>query len=364
MFKEGDMAKVASIQHKIFNMHATHAVAVKDTLSKSGSKTPGVDGVVWKTQKDKGEVVLQVRNIMYNLSKYEPKPVKRVWIPKDNGDVRPLGIPCMIDRAVQRVYIYGIDPISEIVSDQDSYGFRLGRSAGDAILSVRGKLIHPKSSEWVMEADIKNCFDQFDHDYLLKVCPLYRKVDRKVMDKWLKVCIIDKGKTYWPKTGTPQGGTISPVLCNLALNGLESTIKESIRTFRGKWQRNIKVHIVRYADDFIVVGQTREELESIIKPINKFLNERGLRLNLNKTRIRHISQGFNFLGFKIAKRRYKHWKRSDMKKHTSDDRIVVLPQPQKLKNFRLTYKNTIKKMYKGNITRLIITLNPLLRGLK
>lgn len=219
VFKEGDMVKVASIQHKIFNMHATHAVAVKDTLSKSGSKTPGVDGVVWKTQKDKGEAVLQVRNIMYNLSKYEPKPVKRIWIPKDNGDVRPLGIPCMIDRAVQKVYIYGIDPISETVSDQDSYGFRLGRSAGDAILSVRGKLIHPKSSEWVMEADIKNCFDQFDHDYLLKVCPLYRKVDRKVMGKWLKTCIIDNGKTYWPKTGTPQGGTISPVLCNLALNG-------------------------------------------------------------------------------------------------------------------------------------------------
>jgi len=204
------------------------ALAVKRVTENQGKKTPGVDGETWSTPETKSRAMLSLTR-----RRYQPRPLKRVYIPKSNGKMRPLGIPTMRDRAMQALHLLALEPIAECTADRNSYGFRPKRSAADAIGQCFINFERDDRAPWVLEGDIKGCFDNISHDWLIANVPM----DSAVLRKWLKAGFIEK-QTRWPtEAGTPQGGIISPVLANIALDGLEARLREKFR------RKTDKVHL-------------------------------------------------------------------------------------------------------------------------
>src|SRR5713101_8429141 len=206
-------------------------------------------------------------------------------------------VPTMKDRAMQALYLLALEPIAECTADPNSYGFRPKRSAADAMVRCQLIFAGAERAQWVLEGDIKGCFDNISHDWLIAQVPM----DKTILRKWLKAGFIE-GRTWWlTKAGTPQGGIISPVLANMALDGLETELRRKFKQ-AVKFQLSDMVNLVRYADDFIITGRSKEMLENEVKPlVAKFFRERGLELSSEKTRITHIDQGFDFLGFSVRK---------------------------------------------------------------
>ena len=365
---EKDVEKVRYLQISILKDFRTTAIAVRRVTTSNGSKTPGPDGFLAKTNAERNELSARVNKIVRSPSTYEPLAVKRIWIPKKDGTKRPLGIPSIVDRAVQAVYLEAIDPIVECNACKNSFGFRKFRSAQDAVLVLRGKLYHPKASEWVLNADIAKCFDRINHDFLLRSVPVYRKVDRNVLRKMLKSKVIDMRDVIYPLMGTPQGGVLSPVLCNVALNGLEVAIKDkAIELRRSILKRggNPKVHVVRYADDFIVVGPSKKMLVALRPYIEDFLAERGLEISKAKSSLFNIwEQDIEFLGFSLRKRRFNYKKRFEIswKKPSSksSSRIIIRPSIDNLRKFKLKVRAIIRSH--ADLSTLVLKLNEYLRG--
>ena len=204
-----------------------------------------------------------------------------------------LTVPTLHDRAMQELFALGrLRPIAETVADKHSYGFREKRSLHDAITMTFMSLSKKVSAQWILEADIKACFDRISHDWLLENIPL----PQGILRQWLKAGYMESSTLHDTEEGTPQGGIISPILCNMTLDGLEDLV------IKGRNKKRPKLNIIRYADDFIVTGATPEVLLDEIKPnLEKFLAERGLTLSEEKTKMSHISDGFNFLGFNVRK---------------------------------------------------------------
>ena len=279
--KEGRWNKVKTLQRLLTRSFHAKALAVKRVTSNKGKKTPGVDGVLWKTGKARWRAAKSLRR-----RDYKPQPLRRIYIPKKNGRKRPLSIPTMYDRAMQALYKLALAPVAETMADGNSYGFREGRSCADAMAAAFNALSKPNSAPWVLEADITGCYDNISWNWLLSNIP----IDREVLRKWLEAGYVEDGILYPSHKGTPQGGIISPTLANMTLDGLERVIRTAV-------QRRCRVNFVRYADDFIVTGKSRRILEKSIRPaIEKFLAERGLSLSPEKTAITHIRDGFTFLG--------------------------------------------------------------------
>jgi RNA-directed DNA polymerase len=368
VYEKQDIEKVRHLQISILKDFRTTAIAVRRVTTTSGSKTPGLDNIVANTAEEREKIASHVYKIVRNPSTYEPRAVKRTWIPKKDGTKRPLGIPSIIDRAVQAVYLEAIDPLVECHSCKNSYGFRKFRSAQDAVLALRGKLIHPKASEWVLNADIKKCFDRINHEFLLRSVPVYRKVDRNVMKKMLKAKVIDMRDVVHPEMGTPQGSVLSPVLCNVALNGLEETIKQKSIELRIpilKRKGNPKVHVVRYADDFIVIGPSKKMLKALIPCIEEFLSERGLEISQKKSSLFNIWEiNLEFLGFSFRKRRFNYKRRFEVSwskpKKKSSSRIIIKPSIENQEKFKLKVRDIIRRH--SNLSTLVLKLNEYLRG--
>lgn len=286
--REGRWGKAKALQHLLARSFYGRLWAVKRVTGNKGSRTPGVDGMTWNSPGQRWRAAL-------NLSTrgYHALPLRRIYIPKKNGKKRPLGIPTLHDRAMQELYALGLRPIAETVADSHSYGFREKRSLHDAIAMTFTSLSHKVSAQWILEADIKACFDRISHDWLLEHIPL----PKRMLRQWLKAGYMEASTLYDTEDGTPQGGIVSPILCNMTLDGLEDLVIN-----RGRKKKRWKLNFIRYADDFIVTGVTPEILLNEIKPdLVCFLAERGLVLSEEKTKLSHINDGFDFLGFNVRK---------------------------------------------------------------
>ena len=279
--------RAKALQRLLSRSFYARLLAVKRIMSNKGSRTAGIDGVVWNSTAQYWNAAILLR-----VSGYRAQPLRRIYIPKANGKKRPLGIPTLHDRAMQELFAIGLRPIAETTGDPHSYGFREKRSLHDAIQMCFHSLSGRNHAQWILEADIKACFDQISHEWLLENVLL----PRQVLRQWLNCGYIESSTLFPTEAGTPQGGIISPILCNLALDGLQEVI--SI----GRSKRRRKLNFVRYADDFIVTGASREYLQDELLPaLRSFLRERGLELSEEKTAITHINDGFNFLGFNVRK---------------------------------------------------------------
>jgi len=294
--REGRWGKVKSLQRLLTHSFNGKALAVKRVTENQGKETPGVDGAIWKSPEAKYKSIGSLRR-----RGYQPQPLRRVYIPKANGKLRPLGIPTMKDRAMQALYLLALAPVAETQADPNSYGFRPARSTADAIEQSFKLLSRDSAPTWVMEGDIQGCFDNISHEWMLQHIP----TDTEVLRKWLTAGYVEKRTLFPTEAGTPQGGIISPTLANMTLDGLERLLKQAFprKDFGRKRKKyNPKVNLVRYADDFIITGDSRELLENEVRPlVERFLTERGLRLSQDKTRITHINEGFDFLGQNLRK---------------------------------------------------------------
>ncbi|TAK27709.1 MAG: group II intron reverse transcriptase/maturase [Chloroflexota bacterium] len=336
--RQGRWGRVKVLQRLLTHSYSGRAMAVRRVTENQGSKTPGVDGRLWDSATKKTEAVHLLRQ-----RGYRPQPLRRVYIPKSNGKRRPLGIPTMEDRAMQALYLLALDPIAETLGDRNSYGFRLERSPADAIEQCFTVLGRKHSPQWILEGDIKSCFDRISHDWLLAHIPL----DKAILRQWLKVGYMEEHALHPTAEGSPQGGIISPVLANLALDGLERQLRERYPIHVAKAQRGT-VNLVRYADDFIITGRSKELLESEVKPlVERFLGERGLELSPEKTIITHIESGFDFLGQNVRK---------------YDGKLLIKPSKKNVKSFLDKVRKVVKGNKQATAGNLIVRLNPLVRG--
>jgi len=330
--REGRWGKVKSLQWLLTHAFSAKLLAVRRVTRNSGRKTPGVDGIVWKTpaQKLNAARSLQRRG-------YCPKPLRRIYIPKKNGKLRPLGIPTMIDRSQQALHLLGLEPVAETLADPNAYGFRPKRSTADAIEQCFRVLCRKQSAQWIFEADIRACFDRISHPWLQNHIPM----DKTILKKWLAAGYMEEGVVHPTEAGTPQGGIASPVLANMALDGLEEIARRAISA-------NQKVQVVKYADDFIITGTSKEVLETQVKPaVVAFLKERGLELSEEKTHITHIDDGFDFLGFNVRK---------------YNGKLLIKPSKSGVKRFLDDIRELIKANRAATTKGLIQQLNNKLRG--
>jgi len=286
---------VKRLQYLLTHSFYAKLLAVRTICQNKGKRTAGVDGEKWLTSKTKMNAALSLSD-----KKYKAKPLKRVYIEKPGKKKkRPLGIPTMYDRAMQALYAFALGPVAEVTADIASFGFRKYRSAQDACEQAFNCLCRKYSAKWILEGDIKGCFDNINHQWLLDNILM----DRSILTQFLKAGFVYKHHLNPTKAGTPQGGIISPILANMTLDGIESVI--SSRYYSGKsWKsRNPKkVNFLRYADDFIVTADSEETAKEIMELIELFLKERGLELSEEKTLITHIDKGFDFLGWNFRDR--------------------------------------------------------------
>jgi RNA-directed DNA polymerase len=338
--------KVRLLQDKLVNSLSAKLLAVRRVSEKNqGKRTAGVDGIVWLTPETKLSGALSLTK-----KGYKPSPLKRIYIPKKNGKKRPLSIPTIRDRAMQSLYLLALEPVAEVWADKRSYGFRPFRSCQDAIEQTFNSLSMKDNAQWVLEGDIEGCFDNIDHGRLVENIPM----DKTILTMWLKARVILNGELSWLESGTPQGGTISPCLSNMTLDGLERMLTEEFpnkkrRRLEGIQQRGFKVNFVRYADDFIITGESKELLENEVRPrVETFLAERGLRLSPDKTKITDIYDGFDFLGFNIRK--------------YQNNTLIIKPSKDGVQSLLRKVKGIIRAMRPAKQEDLITALNPVIRG--
>ncbi|MFM0120133.1 group II intron reverse transcriptase/maturase [Paraburkholderia sp. RL18-101-BIB-B] len=338
--REGNWRRVKALQRMLTRTLSAKLYAVRRVTQNQGARTAGVDRELWDSPESRWLAVGRLKR-----HGYRPLPLRRVFIPKANGKERPLGIPTMQDRAMQALHLLALEPVSESTSDPNSYGFRLNRSTADAMAQIRVCTARKTSSRWVLEADIKGCFDHINHDWLENHVPM----DKAILRKWLKAGLVYKGQLQATEAGTPQGGIISPTLANVTLNGLEQDLALHLGAKLGlvKAEKS-KVNVVRYADDFVITGISKELLENEVRPrVEAFLAARGLQLSEEKTRVTHIDDGFDFLGWNFRK---------------YSGRLLIKPSK---KNAQTFYRK-VADVISGNKTvtqeTLIRLLNPMLRG--
>ena len=336
---EGRWNKVKALVYLLTHSFSGRALAILRVVSNSGAKTPGVDGVLWNTPEAKSAAFGTLRR-----HGYQPQPLRRVYIPKSNGKRRGLGIPTMTDRAMQALYLLGLDPIAESQADGHSYGFRRERRCADALAQTHLLLSHRHGPEWILEGDIKACFDRISHEWLLTHVPM----DRQLLRQWLKAGFLEKHAWFATTEGTPQGGIISPVLANWTLDGLQRLLAEHFAS-TPKGQGKSKVHLVRYADDFLITGTSKELLRDQVQPlVAHFLKERGLELSHEKTQITHVEAGFDFLGQNV--RRYRCGK------------VLTKPSSQNVKTFLSKIRETIDNSGSQTAGEMIQRLNQQIKG--
>jgi len=336
--REGNLKKVRSLQKLMLRSYSNTLVGVRRvTQENHGKNTPGVDMLVVKTPERRAWLV----DYLMTFQPWKAKPNRRVYIPKANGKLRPLGIPSITDRAIQARVKNALEPFWEARFEGNSYGFRPGRSCHDAIQRIFLNLSRPYGPrKWIADADIKGAFDNISHDFLLNTIGNFPA--RELIRQWLKAGYVNKDVFYDTDKGTPQGGVISPLLANIALDGMDKRL-----TAHG--QRRT---VVRYADDFVILCMTREDAAMALTELSPWLKERGLVYSVDKTRIVHVSEGFDFLGWNVKKYEV-----------TNGTKLLIKPSDDAVKRLKEKLrKEWYRCIGKKPLSASIPILNRIIRG--
>jgi RNA-directed DNA polymerase len=358
--QRGDTRAVRGLKRVLKRSKAAKTLAVRQvTQDNRGKRTAGIDGVKNLNPAE--------RLAMASKLTLEGKatPVRRIWIPKPGkNEKRPLGIPTMMDRARQALAKMALEPEWEAVFEPNSYGFRPGRSCHDAREQIFTAM---RKEKYVLEADIKGCFDNIAHEALLD------KINdpelRPILRKWLKAGIMDQGVFQETEQGTPQGGVISPLLANIALHGLEEDTKEALLAtlkkaekpyHRGNQRTKETLQVIRYADDFVVMHKNLGVIQEAEEYIAAWIGKMGLQLKPEKTRIVHTllehegnEPGFNFLGFNC--RQYRRTPEGKFK-------TLIKPEKDKVRRHLKQIGTIIREMGKNSQRELIGKINPKIAG--
>jgi RNA-directed DNA polymerase len=344
--RAGEWKQVHSLQKLLLRSYSNRLVSVRRvTQVNQGKHTPGVDKVVIKTPEARGRLV----DVLQHYQPWRARPVRRVYIPKAHGKLRPLGIPVVIDRCIQAMVKNALEPSWEARFEGSSYGFRPGRGCHDAIGKIYDLARPNKRKKWVVDADIQGAFDHISHAFLLTT--LGSVPGRELVRQWLKAGYMEEGRTYDTTEGTPQGGVISPLLANVALHGMEEALGVVLDS-KGYIRGNRAV--VRYADDFVVFCESQDDAQRVLDILKEWLAVRGLTLSSEKTRIVHLTEGFDFLGFTI--RQYPNCRTA------TGYKLLITPSAQSVQTFRERMRNEWMKMRGANVQAVLTHLNPIIRG--
>jgi len=350
--KTGDTAKLRSLQVKALRSKSVLLYAMRRVTSlNKEKKTAGVDKVIYIRPESRFALFKYLSKMEY-LRSHCPKPVKRIYIPKPGKTTqRPLGIPTIIDRILQYRVKVALEPEWEALFEHGSYGFRPGRSCHDAMIRVY-KTLNSKSKTWILEGDIKGCFDNISHEPLLKRLEGFPALN--IIKKWLKTGYMEKGKFNPTESGTPQGGCISPLLANIALHGMESALGISYHK-RGYVKSNCPYTLVRYADDFVVMCKSEFYMIKAKEILTNYFLEMGLSLSPEKTLMTNAYvSGFEFLGWSF---------RLFQDKRTKSGFVTLVRPSHKNYTAHTTKLKQIWRAAVGNKLFLkIIELNSVIRG--
>ncbi len=345
----GDRRKLRNLQRLMLKCRANHEMSIRQvTQVSTGRNTPGIDKVIVKTPAARTE-------LMEAIATYKPEraqPVKRVFIPKRNGKQRPLGIPTIMDRVMQAIVKNALEPEWEARFESSVYGFRPGRSCHDAIQRIYANVKPNLKKHWVVDADIVGAFDNIPHETVLNAIQGFP--GKALIHAWLQSGILE-GTTQKPTLlGTPQGGVISPLLLNIVLHGLEQALDIRYQKSGNRYRNISNRTLVRYADDFVILTETKEDADAAQKRAAEWLQERGLELSPEKTSIRHLTEGFDFLGFHV-----RHYPDTNVK---TGWKLLIKPSKETVKAFRYRLKQEWTALVGHNAESVVRRLNPILRG--
>ena len=347
--KEGDLAKVRSLQKLMLRSGSNTLVSVRQvTQRNAGRRTAGIDEEVALTATARADVAVRVHQ---SIATWKPRAVRRVHIPKagNAAKLRPLGIPVILDRCPQARVKNALEPEWEARFEPRSYGFRPDRSCQDAIQSIFTTCRGPRATRgWALDADLAAAFDKIDHDRLLSAIGSFPA--RGMVRGWLKAGVFEAGKGFAPtEEGTPQGGVISPCLLNVALHGLEEAAGVRYVT-SGTHAGDIKADspsVVRYADDLVALCHSQEQAEQVKARLAEWLAPRGLVFNEDKTKVVALSQGFDFLGVNV--RRY-------------GSKLLIKPSMAAIGKLRRRLADEMRSLRGSNAMAVLARFNPIVRG--
>ena len=341
--------KVHSLIDKVYRQEnlLTAWERVKENGGSGGVDRQSVAG--FKAQQDQqlGRLREELRD-----DAYQPQPVRQVPIPKAGkpGEYRTLGIPTVYDRVCQQALLQRLEPIFEPVFDEANFGYRRGRSTKDALAKVWREI--EGGSEWIVDADLKDFFGSVEHEKLLTLVA-QRVADGRVLrliKLMLKAGGYGEGRLFPTERGTPQGGVISPLMSNILLTPFDQEM-------RRKGYR-----LTRYADDWVITCQSAAEARAAIKAASKILKELGVELHPQKTRIVHIAQGFEFLGYKIKRGKQLRLPAAKIRSGARSGALYAYPKEKSIRRFMDEVRKRTKRRIPLRTRELIEELNPLLRG--
>jgi len=334
---------VKRLSYLLTHSHYAKLLAVRKVTQNKGKRTAGIDGIRWRTSEAKMKAALSLTD-----RQYKAKPLKRIYIEKyGKKEKRPLGIPTMYDRAMQALYTLALNPCAEATADSTSFGFRKYRSAQHACATIFNRISRKCDAQWILEGDIKGCFDNISHEWLLDNIPM----DQSILKQFLKAGYVSKHILFPTNSGTTQGSIISPILSNITLDGIERILDMKYHSKNNKISRRIaskyQVNFVKYADDFIVTARTKEIAEEVKVLIGNFLKQRGLELSNEKTQITHINDGFDFLGWNFRK---------------YNGKLLIKPSKKSIQKITREISDVIRNGKTWTQQDLINTLNPIITG--